>query len=110
MTPCSEDDSSKNKNTKLTGSQRPSIKHHVINPQDIETASIASANISPSLSVSSSIKNQDISSLAIASTAKSQLSSGYRYTKGSFKFVFDKKLAKLSLISNIKYQKYIGNQ
>jgi len=59
---------------------RPSIKHHVINPQQETTHSDpVLPGISPSHSCSSSIKNQDSSSLLIASTAKSQVSRGYRY-------------------------------
>lgn len=76
----SEIDLSKTKPLKPTNQK---IKHHVINPQDtIDSVSMASS-ISPSNSINSSIKNQGSeSSFSLASTAKSQLSSGYRYTKG----------------------------
>jgi len=61
----------------------------VINPHQQDTPpdqqSSTTSGISSSHSVTSSIKKEcsnDSSSLSLASTAKSQLSSGYRYTKG----------------------------
>ena len=74
---------------------KPQIKHHVINShlQQQYTAptlpnhdiSTKISGLSSSVSVSSSIKSsqqQSSTPLALSSTAKSQLSSGYRYTKG----------------------------